>query len=152
MILSDLDIERKYKEAEEKRNSVNLRHLKPQPNIVGHPIHYFFVVGNDRSHICGLPARVLSVTPAEGDVDAVPFHIDLAIETAVPGFYMEESNIPVISMTLEDAKGKTQTGVCKFDDFEVVEKIMNNKFVPEKPKSGIKLVVDNSAKENDNGN
>lgn len=131
MILSDYDIEERRKEFENKRD-------KTQPltannvNIVGHNQWYFFATyeGEKNTGICGLETRLLGMTPPRNqqDEDDEAFYVNLAVLTHVDGFYAEIPEVRVTSISLTDVAGNTRIGVCKRDDIDVVNDMMNAKF------------------------
>lgn len=143
MILSDYDIQQKRKEFDEKKFEVEIGRGSYPINIVGHPTQYFFAVETDEGieGICGLNARLLSLRNRE-DPASEAFYADLAVETHIPGFYAEVLNELVTSITVIDSSGNKETGLCRYQDVEKVETVINSNFKPNgKPK--LQLVVNN---------
>lgn len=145
MILTDFDIaQRKAQRIKEMEEKVGRGQIPHGILIMGQPIQYFFAFETEDGEggICGIDVLLLDVRDTLEPSNDM-FYTDLAIISHLPGFYVEDLNVPVLSISLENSEGQKHTALCRYSDVDVVSEVMNSKFIPNN-KDRIKLVIDNS--------
>lgn len=148
MILSEFEIQQRRDAYDKELRSRKEVLTIADTNYVGHSVHYFFKypIGDGSYGICGVIGRILKLHEPQTE-DKELFGVDLAIASHIPGFFVEELGLMVTSVVMEDGKGVKTSGICRFEDIDIVEKVMNEKFQRGTKRPSLQLVVNNPDKQ-----